>query len=217
MLREEITTTGQGRTDTGVHASDCYAHFDTLVSLADYAKFQRSMNALLPDSIAIYEVFEVPAEAHARFTALSRTYEYRMHRGKNPFKMGLSTELSTWPNASLIEAAIPHFMGKQDFGSFAKVGGNNKTNLCDLTELSWTQNEHEAVLRVTADRFLRNMVRAITGTLLEVGYGKRSPGEIPAIIAAGSRSQAGESVPAEGLYLTNVAYPDWVFSLRHVR
>lgn len=216
VLREQIGTTGQGRTDTGVHASSCYAHFDTQQKWHDSAKLIRSLNALLPDSIAVFDVFQVPSEAHARFTALSRTYEYRMHRGKNPFKVGRSTELHFWPESDLIQESIPFFLGKHDFGCFAKVGGNNKTNFCHLTHLSWQQTKDEAVLRITANRFLRNMVRAITGTLLEVGYKKRLPASIPALLLSGSRSSAGESVPAEGLFLTDVSYPDWVFSQRHV-
>lgn len=216
VCREQISTTGQGRTDTGVHAASCYAHFDTEQHLHDTEKLARSLNALLPDSIAVFEVFKVPSEAHARFTALSRTYEYRMHRGKNPFKTGSSTELHFWPEADLIQQAIPFFLGKHDFGCFAKVGGNNKTNICDLTHLSWQQTNHEAILSITADRFLRNMVRAITGTLLEVGCHKRSPASIPALLSSGSRSLAGESVSAQGLFLTEVSYPEWVFSHRHV-
>lgn len=214
-LRTEINSTGQGRTDTGVHARSCYLHFDLDENIINEQVLIRSLNALLPADIAAFTLFEVPNEAHARFSASSRSYEYRMHVGKNPFLHGFSTELHALPNANLIEQAIPHLIGKKDFGCFAKVGSDNKTNICDLTQLSWENADNQLVLKITADRFLRNMVRAIAGTLLEVGYGKRSPHDLPALLALSERSQAGESVPAHGLYLVEVAYPDWVFALKH--
>lgn len=214
-LRQEVSTTGQGRTDTGVHAQSCYSHFDIDVPISTAPVLLRSLNALLPDDIAVFDFFEVPAEAHARFSALSRSYEYRMHRGKSPFLKDFSNELNFWPDASLIQQAIPYFLGKKDFGSFAKLGSDHKTNLCDLSYLSWEQSDTKAVLKVTADRFLRNMVRAITGTLLEIGQGKRSPHDIPQLLASGERSQAGESVAAHGLYLVDVVYPDWVYALKN--
>lgn len=214
-LRAEINSTGQGRTDTGVHARSCYLHFDLEEKIASTVALLRSLNALLPNDIAAFELFEVPAEAHARFSANSRSYEYHMHIGKNPFLHGWSTELHAKPHAHLIQQAIPYLLGKRDFGSFAKVGSDNKTNICDLTHLSWEHSENQFLLKVTADRFLRNMVRAITGTLLDVGYGKRNPNDLPALLASSERSQAGESVPAHGLYLVEVAYPEWVFSLKH--
>lgn len=215
LLRQNVPTVGQGRTDTGVHANQCFAHFDTECLIKDYHQFVKSLNAILPDGIVIFEVFMVPLDAHARFSATSRTYEYHMHRGKNPFRTEISASLKQWPKAEPILEAIPYLLGKRDFGSFAKSGSHSKTNICDLKLLNWDQKENDIVLTVKADRFLRNMVRAITGTLLEVGYGKKQPSDIPVILSSASRSSAGESVPAEGLFLTKVEYPEWVFSLRH--
>lgn len=213
LLTIEVTTTGQGRTDTGVHARSCYAHFDLDKELP--ADLALRLNKVLPPDIAIHDIFEVPELAHARYSAVSRSYAYHMHFMKDPFGHRFSTALRQAPDFTRIEKAIPYLLKEGDFGCFARTGGGNTTNRCHVTAAKWIQSDNsQAIFTITADRFLRNMVRAIVGTLLDVGYGKHEPEWLRELMGEGSRSKAGQSAPAEGLILENVEYPAWVFERR---
>ena len=213
ILNAHILTTGQGRTDTGVHARQCFAHFDWELDLP--ADLSRRLNRILPEDISVQQLFEVPVEAHARYTTSARSYSYCMHFEKDPFQNRYSTFLHQLPDADKIQAALPFLLREADFGCFARTGGGNTTNRCHVTHVSWEQTgEQRAEFKVTADRFLRNMVRAMVGSLLEVGYGKKEPSWIEELILSGTRSEAGQSVAAAGLTLERVHYPDWVFSRR---
>lgn len=213
ILNANTLTTGQGRTDTGVHALQCFAHFDWEQELPE--GIVKRLNRILPEDIAVQAVFEVPPMAHARYTASARSYTYRMHFIKDPFINRYSTFLHQIPDAAKIQAALPYLLREADFGCFARTGGGNVTNRCHVFKVSWEQiDNRQAEFKVTADRFLRNMVRAMVGSLLDIGYGKKEAAWMEELILTGDRSAAGQSVAAEGLSLEQVHYPDWVFSRR---
>lgn len=210
VLREPIETTGCGRTDTGVHARDFYAHFDSQSLVSGYqslVKVAESVNAILPYTIAVKRIIQVQAEAHARFDATSRSYEYHVHFNKDPFKINHSWQLRDKPDIALMNAAARIIMEHTDFSCFSKSNTQTYTNNCKITRAEWVYSEHCLVFHITADRFLRNMVRAIVGTLMQVGRKEIQPEDIRAIIESKNRSNAGTSVPACGLYLTEVKYP----------
>lgn len=210
LLREEIAITGAGRTDTGVHAKEMYAHFNTEKSLPK--DFVYRLNALTKEDVAFYECIPVTEDAHARFDAVSRTYEYHICYRKNPFEKHLSWQL--WNRIldfDAMKAAEVHLLGKKDFSSFEKKGSDNMTSICEVTEAFWQEKEHGIYFTITANRFLRNMVRSIVGTLAEVGMGKRRPEDLPQLIEERNRSEAGLSVPADGLYLTQITYPETIW------
>ncbi|MBD1364957.1 tRNA pseudouridine(38-40) synthase TruA [Mucilaginibacter sp. ZT4R22] len=214
LLRQPIETTGCGRTDTGVHAKEYFAHLD--VELPDddaenaNQKFAlqgvRGLNALLPHDVAIKNIIPVHPEAHARFDATLRSYEYHIHFEKNPFLNGYSWLLRDRPNLELMNEAATIIMEYSDFSCFSKSNTQVKTNNCKIVKAVWEQTEKGIVFKISADRFLRNMVRAIVGTLLSVGKGEMPPEGIRDIIQSKNRSKAGTSVPACGLYLTEVKY-----------
>ncbi len=214
ILREPVETIGCGRTDTGVHARQLYAHFDfgSIVnsqwSMAgmDLIKVMSSLNAILPDDIAVKRIVPVHADAHARFDAVSRSYEYHVHFEKDPFKINHSWQLRDKPDIALMNAAARIIMGYTDFSCFSKSNTQTFTNNCKITRAEWVYNEHCLVFHISADRFLRNMVRAIVGTLMLVGRKEIAPEEVKTIIESKNRSNAGVSVPACGLYLTEVKY-----------
>jgi tRNA pseudouridine38-40 synthase len=211
ILRQPIETTGCGRTDTGVHAKQFFAHFDMEVSM-DHGPWimdkniLRSLNAILPDDIAIKDIFPVAADAHARFDAKLRTYEYHIHFNKDPFKQGYSWELRDRPDINLMNAAAKIMAEYTDFSCFSKSNTQVKTNNCKISAAEWFETENGIVFRISADRFLRNMVRAIVGTLIMVGRKEIEPEAVRHIIESKNRSNAGTSVPACGLYLTEVLY-----------
>jgi len=210
VLREPIETTGCGRTDTGVHARDFYAHFDSqsLVSgQLSLVKVVESVNAILPYTIAVKRIILVQLEAHARFDATSRSYEYHVHFNKDPFKINHSWQLRDKPDIALMNAAARIIMEHTDFSCFSKSNTQTFTNNCKITRAEWIYSEHCLVFHITADRFLRNMVRAIVGTLMLVGRKEILPEDVRAIIESKNRSNAGTSVPACGLYLTEIKYP----------
>ncbi len=211
LLGETVVVTGQGRTDTGVHATHSYCHLDLEIPLPETLLFR--LNLLLPQDIYVYRIFPVPAEAHARFSALSRTYEYHLHTRKDPFLYGRSTYVFYPLSLPLMEEAAEIIRQHEDFASFSRSHTQVKTTICHITEARWEQHDHRLIFTITANRFLRNMVRAVVGTLLEVGKGRRAAGSIHELLALKSRSAAGMSAPGFGLYLTEVKYPDWVFSL----
>lgn len=210
VLREPIETTGCGRTDTGVHAREFFAHFDSqslVIGHPSLVKAVDSLNAILPATIAVKSIIPVHAEAHARFDATSRSYEYHVHFEKDPFKVNHSWRLRDKPDITLMNAAARIIMEHTDFSCFSKSNTQTYTNNCKITRAEWVYSEQCLVFHISADRFLRNMVRAIVGTLMQVGRKEMQPEDIRAIIESKNRSNAGTSVPACGLYLTEVKYP----------
>ncbi len=210
ILRTPVALTFAGRTDAGVHADKMVAHFD--VEKAVPTNFAARLNNILPDSIAIRDLQRVTDEAHARFDALERTYHYRITMRKDPFACQTRTRVKEGLNFEAMNEAAQILLGKQDFASFCRVHTDVKTTICDVREARWVvENEYEAYFVITADRFLRNMVRAVVGTLFEVGRGKMTQAQLADIIAAKDRCKAGHSAPAEGLSLVEIKYPKNLF------
>lgn len=212
ICREEIETVGCGRTDTGVHARQLFAHLD-LNAGTDVTdpRFLLSLNSLLPYDISAKAITKVKPDAHARFDATSRSYEYHIHFQKDPFKHNLSWLLRDVPNAKPMNEAAEILKKYKDFSCFSKSNTNTSTNNCVISHAEWVVSGDSMIFHISADRFLRNMVRAIVGTLMKVGKGEINPEDIRAIIESKDRSNAGESVPACGLYLTQILYPDSIF------
>jgi tRNA pseudouridine38-40 synthase len=208
ICREKIETLGCGRTDTGVHARQLFAHFD-LYGKADLAdpRFLLSLNSLLPYDITAKNIFEVKPDAHARFDATRRSYEYHIHFKKDPFKYNLSWLLRDVPDMELMNTAALILSEYADFSCFSKSNTQTFTNNCIISRAEWVVGNQGMIFHISADRFLRNMVRAIVGTLIRVGKGEILPDDLRGIIESKNRSNAGESVPACGLYLTEVLYP----------
>lgn len=205
ILRKEIAVVGAGRTDTGVHASQMYAHFDVAEKLD--ANFTYKLNSILPNDIVIYKIILVADEAHARFDAMQRSYEYKIWIGRNPFTLESSWQLN-YKNieVALMNKAAEILLEYEDFECFSKVKTNVHTFNCNVMQAKWELKGNELTFYITANRFLRNMVRAIVGTLLNVGLQKITIEEFRAVIESKDRSKAGTSVPAKGLFLTEVAY-----------
>lgn len=201
-----VSLTGCGRTDTGVHARNYYAHFDFEEEIQDCEELTYRLNGFLPNDISIYQIFEVPQEMHARFDALSRTYHYQIVRGKNPFHLNDAYAYYGPLDIAMMQQAADLLKDYTDFTSFSKLHTQVKTNNCRIMEAQWLQQDGLLVFHIKADRFLRNMVRAIVGTLLEVGKGKMTLDEFKAVIEQKDRCSAGESVPAHGLFLEEVTY-----------
>ncbi len=208
LCGENVNVVGCGRTDAGVHAREFYLHFDLKNSLPYSAEdFVFRINRFLPEDIAVYNVWEVPPETHARFDAVSRTYRYYISITKDPFVRDLSMYYSGNIDIKAMQQAARYLLEYEDFTSFSKVHSQTTTNLCHISEAGWEQQDGLLVFTVTANRFLRNMVRAIVGTLLEIGRGKLKPASIKDVIEAKDRCKAGYSVPAQGLFLEKVRYP----------
>lgn len=209
FFRQKIETVGCGRTDTGVHATQFFAHFD----LADTSLIIRqsrdviSLNSLLPFEIAIKRLIPVNADAHARFDATLRSYEYHIHYAKNPFLHEMSWLIRDKLNVADMNMAASQLLAYTDFSCFSKSNTQVFTNNCKISHAAWAESPDGLIFHISADRFLRNMVRAIVGTMVEIGRGKLPHGAIHEIIKSKSRSNAGASVPACGLYLTTVKYP----------
>ena len=204
---EEIAVVGAGRTDTGVNASAYYAHFDTSCGELEPAALLRKINAILPPAIYVRGFFKVPDGAHARFDAVSRSYRYYLHTVKDPFA-SFSLFYKFPCDIDAMNRAAQALLGEHDFSSFEKTGADNATSLCTVTEARWERvSEGHYVFTITANRFLRNMVRATVGTLLEVGRGKHSPEWIDEVLVSRNRGVAGQSVAGEALYLADVRYP----------
>jgi len=200
----KIHCTGCGRTDTGVHASDFYLHFDINQEIDETESLYR-LNRILPLAIVVKKIIKVGAYAHARFDALSRTYEYHIHTIKNPFLEG-SLFFSYPLNLEKMNEACRLLFNYTDFTSFSKVHTDTKTNVCKIMKAEWKQEGNKIVFTIQADRFLRNMVRAIVGTMLDIGQGKKQPQDIATIIEQKDRGKAGRSVYGKGLYLSKVEY-----------
>lgn len=207
LLRQPIETVGCGRTDAGVHARNFFAHFDGPEDLDQRKSFLSGLNALLPFEIAVKRLYPLHNEAHARFDAVRRSYEYHIHFDKDPFKHGYSWLIKDSLNVKAMNQAAALLPGYTDFSSFSKSHTQVFTNNCKLVRAEWREVQGGLIFHISADRFLRNMVRAIVGTLVMVGKGSISPGHLRQIIESKDRSAAGASVPACGLYLTEIVYP----------
>lgn len=210
LLRTDISLLGAGRTDTGVHAKQMFAHFDVDEPIA-VDEFIQRLNSFLPEDIAVHNIVGVKPDAHARFDATVRTYEYWIVQKKNPFYSDAAHFIWSTLDMEAMNQAATILKEYEDFECFSKSNTDVKTFICQIKEAIWKQETDTLVFTITADRFLRNMVRAIVGTLLEVGLGKKSPEEIRSVIESKDRGKAGVSVPAKGLYLTKVSYPEDIF------
>lgn len=210
VLRVKISIVGAGRTDTGVHAKQMFAHFDSRNPIDNI--LLHKVNSILPKDIAVYNLFKVKENSHARFDAVNRSYEYRIHFGKNPFLIEKSWQFTNKKlNVGLMNKAAEIMMNYSDFRCFSRSNTDVKTYICEITTAKWEQSKQQLIFYITANRFLRNMVRAIVGTLLDVGEEKISLKEFQQIIESKSRCNAGASAPAKGLFLTKITYPKSVF------
>ena len=205
---EPVTVVGAGRTDTGVNARNFIAHFDVSAWPQETsARLLRKINAILPPAIVAEAFYKVADNAHARFDAVSRTYRYYIHLAKDPF-IRHSCRIWFSPDVEAMNRAAEPLLGRHDFSSFEKTGGANKTDICTVTEVRWDRlDDTHLVFTISADRFLRNMVRATVGTLLEVGRGRRAPEWVAGVLEARDRSEAGQSVIGEALFLERIRYP----------
>lgn len=210
LCRIPIEVVGAGRTDSGVHASQMFAHFDAN-ELLDSGELVFRLNSFLPEDIAVKGIRKVAGEAHARFDAIARTYAYWIVQEKNPFYTDSAHCILRPLDLAAMNEAAAILMEYQDFKCFSRSNTDVKTFLCEVREAFWKSDGEKLIFTISADRFLRNMVRAIVGTLLDVGMSKRKPEEIRGVIESRDRGKAGASVPAKGLYLTKVGYPETIF------
>ena len=206
LLKTDIAIVGAGRTDSGVHAKQMFAHFDFETEI-DASQLVHKLNSFLAKDIVVYAIIKVANEAHARFDAWKRTYEYCIHTTKDVFENDGSYEFQTALDIDRMNEACQILFEHSDFECFSKVNTDVSTFNCVIFEAHWKQDGNKLVFTIAADRFLRNMVRAIVGTMINIGTGKISLGDFEKIIDSKDRSQAGFSVPAEGLYLTKIEYP----------
>ena len=207
LLRESVEVVGAGRTDTGVHAAFYVAHFDTSKPIANPESFVYHLNALLPEDVAFKRIYVVGDEAHARFDAIEREYRYYIEPHKNPFTKATSWQLTTPLDVEAMNRAAQVLLTTEDFTTFAKLGSNNTNNICHIFRAEWVEIECGMLVFVfRANRFLRNMVRAVVGTLVDVGRGKITPEEFAEIVASRDLSRSSSSAPAAGLFLTDVLY-----------
>lgn len=212
LLSEEIQVVGAGRTDTGVHATYFIAHFDTTKSgLDNDDKFLYKLNRFLPHDIAIQKIIQVKETAHSRFDATSRSYEYHINTKKSPFSIEDSYYYHGELNIKKMNEAAKLLFNYTDFTSFSKLHTDVKTNNCKIYQTEWEAKGEKLIFTIKADRFLRNMVRAIVGTLLEVGKDKMIINEFIKIIENKDRCKAGSSAPAHGLFLTDIEYPENIY------
>ena len=207
ILREELNIVGAGRTDAGVHASQLFVHFDVDEELDE--ELVQKLNSFLPDDIVVKNLFLVSDEAHARFDAVSRSYEYRILLGRDPFTLDTTWQLYYQQlDVEMMNNAAAELLNYTNFKSFSKSKTDVKTYNCKVTQAKWILDNNLLTFHISADRFLRNMVRAIVGTLIEVGLGKKTVEDFREIIESEDRSKAGFSVPPQGLFLVKVAYPE---------
>ncbi|GHV25814.1 tRNA pseudouridine synthase A [Bacteroidia bacterium] len=211
LLRFPISITGAGRTDAGVHAKWMVAHFD-FEEMFDLTFLSDKLNAILPNDIVIDHIIPVFPGAHARFSALSRTYQYFVSYKKDPFQNGLLYRIRKPLDVDLMNEAAQILFEYNDFTSFSKLHTETKTNLCKMMRAEWTEENGRLIFTIQANRFLRNMVRAIVGTLIEVGSGKLTISDFRDIIEEKNRASAGFSAPAHALFLTDIEYPNSIFA-----
>lgn len=206
-LQKKTEVAGAGRTDKGVHASQFYGHFDA-EALGDINQLIFKLNTILPQDIAVMTIFEVNAEAHVRFDAISREYTYFVNTKKNPFKTQSAYYIKKHIAVDRMNEAAKLLLEYTDFKAFSKVKTEVKTYNCKIHLAHWEKKGDDLVFKIKADRFLRNMVRAVVGTLLDVGTGKTTKADVRRIIEGRNRSEAGKSVPAHGLFLSKIDYPE---------
>lgn len=206
LFRTKIEIVGAGRTDAGVHASQMFAHFD-IESIEHTSKLVYKLNSILPKDMAIHDIFRVKDDAHARFDATSRTYCYKISTKKNVFNTDLSYQFNMALDIEKMNNACEILLQHKDFQCFSKSNTDVKTYNCTIEKAEWRTENDELLFEITADRFLRNMVRAIVGTMINIGLKKIQAEDLIAIIESKDRGNAGYSVPAHGLYLTQVTYP----------
>lgn len=202
-----IETTGCGRTDTGVHASQFFLHFDWDAETVDEFSALHRLNGMLPYDISLFSICKVNDDAHARFDATERTYHYFLYNGKNVFMRDYAIPVFKPINIALLNECCKIMMSHNDFECFCKSNSQNKTTICKITEAEWKSEKGYTVFKISADRFLRGMVRAIVGTLLNVSSGKISVNDFKNILESKDRKLAGASAPPHSLYLTGVKYP----------
>ncbi|WP_299113157.1 tRNA pseudouridine(38-40) synthase TruA [uncultured Winogradskyella sp.] len=207
ILKTNISIVGAGRTDAGVHAKQMFAHFDFEGTFKSKDLVYK-LNSYLPKDIAILDIFEVQTEGHARFSATSRTYHYKISTSKNVFDYDLAYQVLLPLNVDAMNEACNILFEYKDFQCFSKSNTDVKTYNCEIKEAYWTQESNHLKFTITANRFLRNMVRAIVGTMVNIGLGKLKPKDLHNIITSKDRSRAGFSVPAHGLYLVDIVYPN---------
>lgn len=208
ILREKIAVVGAGRTDTGVHASFFVLHFDVEKAIPENFDLVYKLNSFFPPDIAVQRIWPVDANAHARFSATSRTYKYFLSTEKDPFRYEFSYRFLKPLDVEKMNEAAKCLFDYEDFTSFSRLHTDVKTNNCKIMQAQWAVEENQLVFTIKADRFLRNMVRAIVGTLLEVGQGKLSVAGFREIIERKDRGAAGASAPAQGLFLVGIGYPE---------
>lgn len=208
VLRTTVELTGSSRTDTGVHASQQFAHFDLENTIPDTDMLIYKLNGIIPRDIAVKRILAVPEDVNSRFAATHRKYEYRISRLKNPFLIDEVYFLAAPLDVAAMNRAAALLLIHHDFESFSKVHTNVNNFRCTISEAVWIERDDLLVFHVQANRFLRGMVRALVGTLLEIGKGKKSMADFEDIILAKDRKKAGAQAPAEGLFLVEVGYPD---------
>ena len=213
LLRQEILIIGAGRTDTGVHASYYVAHFDFEEQIADCQQVAYKLNRILPRDIVIYSLSKVSDTLHARFNALEREYHYYIEPQKHPFNRHRTWQYNIELDLEKMNQAAAFLLEVEDFTTFAKLNSNNKTNICHVVRADWQQDEDGILcFTIRADRFLRNMVRAIVGTLVDVGRGRYTVEQFRQKVLAKDLSQASGGAPASGLFLADVQYPQDLFT-----
>ncbi len=210
ILRQEIGVMGSGRTDTGVHATMQVVHFDTSSQMAPDQMVYK-LNGLLPQDIAAYKIRQVSPEANTRFDAISRQYHYKIHQQKDPFLKGFSYYFPKEVNQQAMNEAAQLMLEWKDFECFSRVKTEVNNFNCDVVEARWEKQNDQLIFSVRANRFLRGMVRAMVGTLLDIGEGKLSQHDFKKILESRDRTKASRSAPPEGLYLNDIVYPDHLF------
>ena len=209
VFQSEVACVGAGRTDAGVHASFFIAHFD-VNEIFDERQFIFKMNQLLPKDVCARDVYPVKPDAHARFDAISRTYKYFITQQKDPFRLDRATYIKKQLSVELMNEAAQVLLDYINFKSFSKVKTQVYTYHCKIVDAFWERNNHLLVFKIKADRFLRNMVRAIVGTLVEVGLKTKTVEDFKKVIESENRSKAGKSMPAHALFLTDIGYPEQI-------
>lgn len=216
LLREEVEVVGAGRTDTGVNASRYVAHFDYEQGVKDCAQLAYKLNLILPHDVAVQEVRQVRADAHARFDAVEREYTYYLSQRKNPFRRHSAWQYYVPLDVERMNEAARVLVEWEDFTSFAKLNSNNKTNICHVTRAEWhrsAEDEELLIFTIRADRFLRNMIRAIVGTLVDVGRGRYTVEEFRDILHSLDLSRSSAGAPAVGLFLSDVRYDESIYAV----
>ena len=212
IFSEKIKTVGAGRTDTGVHASFYCAHFDSKTEdIQENKNIIYKLNGYLPQDISIKVIRQVKKETNARFDAISRTYKYYIVQEKEPFTLEYAWFVYNKLDINKMNEAATILLKYNEFTSFSKLHSDNKTDICNISYANWERVDDKLVFTITADRFLRNMVRAIVGTMVDVGKGKTDIAEFENIINARDRSRAGKSAPAKGLFLAGIEYTEDIF------